>query len=119
MILIVDDKPVNNALVMATLAQEHVLKACASGTDGLELALSEAFDMIILDIEMPDLRGDEICARLRAAGHREPIIALTASVLPSELASLEYAGFDLVLTKPIDPDDLREAVRRFGSSPSR
>lgn len=119
LILVVDDRPMNNALVVAALTPEHVVEVCENGADGLDRAVATRFDLIILDIEMPGLRGDEVCARLRAAGHREPILALTSSVLASELAKLEYAGFDLVLTKPIDPDELRNAVRQFRSEPSQ
>lgn len=107
----------NNELVRAALAPEHVVEAVEDGLLGLERALAKRFDLLLLDIELPGLRGDVVCARLRAAGHREPILALTASALPAELATLEHAGFDLVLTKPIDPDELRAAVRRFDAAP--
>ena len=84
--------------------------------DGLRArgrALAEPFDLIVLDIQMPLLDGYALCAELRAAGLRGPIIALSASALPSEVARGTTAGFDAYLTKPIRPAELRAAVRRF------
>ncbi len=113
-ILLVEDNPMNTAFFRAALEPGgHLIEAEANGEDGLTRALAGAFELIVLDIELPGIRGDELCERLRAAGHREPILALTASALPDQLADLSHSGFDLVLTKPIDPDKLRFAVARF------
>jgi CheY-like chemotaxis protein len=113
-ILLVDDNSMNRSLVEAVLTPEaHVIETAATGTEGLARALAEPFDLIILDIELPGIRGDVICQRLRAAGHQTPIVALTASALPQELAAVSGSGFDLVLTKPIDPSELRSKVAQF------
>lgn len=112
-ILLVDDNAMNSALVRAALEQDHLIETVADGHVGFNRALAQRFDLILLDIELPGLRGDVICARLRAAGHHGPIVALTASALPGELEVIGLAGFDLILTKPIDPDDLRAAVEGF------
>jgi CheY-like chemotaxis protein len=113
-ILFVDDNPMNRSFVDAVLTPaDHVIETEASGTEGLARALVEPFDLIILDIELPGIRGDVICQRLRAAGHRTPIVALTASALPHELAAVSRSGFDLILTKPIDPAELRSKVAQF------
>ena len=103
----------NTALVRAALERDHVIETVAHGHLGFDRAVAERFDLLLLDIELPGLKGDVICRRLREAGHDEPIVALTASALPAQLAAIQLAGFDLVLTKPIDPDDLRAAVARF------
>jgi CheY-like chemotaxis protein len=113
-ILLVDDNAMNRSFVEAVLTPpDHVVETEAGGSEGLARALAEPFDLIILDIELPGIRGDVICQRLRAAGHRTPIVALTASALPNELAAVSGAGFDLILTKPIDPEELRSKVARF------
>ena len=119
-ILLVDDNPMNSALARAALEQDgYELAFERDGRSALARAMAESFDLILLDIELPGLRGDAICGQLRAAGHREPILALTASALPEQLADLERVGFDLILTKPIDPDALRAAVKRFEQTSMR
>lgn len=119
-ILLVDDSEMNRLFVDAVLTPaDHVVETEAGGTEGLARAMAEPFDLIILDIELPGIRGDVICQRLRAAGHRTPIVALTASALPHELAAVSGSGFDLVLTKPIDPDELRSKVAQFDSGARR
>jgi len=113
-ILFVDDNSMNRSFVHAVLTPaDHVVETEAGGTEGLARAMRELFDLIILDIELPGIRGDMICERLRAAGKRTPILAFTASALPHELAALGRSGFDLILTKPIDPDSLRSKVAQF------
>jgi CheY-like chemotaxis protein len=63
------------------------------------------------------MNGLEVCRSLRARGLRMPIVALSASVLPEEIARTKAAGFDVFLPKPISPRDLRDAVRRLGPQP--
>ena len=77
-----------------------------------ERRASDPFDLILLDIQLPKKNGLEVCRSLRTRGLRTPIVALSASVLPDEVARTKAAGFDVFLSKPISPRDLREAVRR-------
>ena len=83
--------------------------------DGIagEQRAAERFDLILLDIQLPKRSGLEVCRNLRARGLRGPIVALSASVLPEEVARTTSAGFDLFLSKPISPTGLRAAVRRL------
>jgi CheY-like chemotaxis protein len=119
-ILLVDDSSLNRSFVHAVLTPaDHVVETEADGAKGLARALAEPFDLIILDIELPGIRGDLICQRLRAAGNRTPIVALTASALPHEIAAVSGSGFDLILTKPIDPDELRSKVAQFDPAARR
>ena len=68
---------------------------------------------------LPGLRGDAICAQLRSAGVRTPMVALTASAMPEELALLGTAGFDEVVTKPVEPKQLRALASRYGRQSDR
>ena len=88
-------------------------------TDGAagEKRASDRFDLILLDIQLPKMNGLEVCRSLRARGLRMPIVALSASVLPEEIARTKSAGFDLFLSKPISPRDLRDAVRLVAARP--
>jgi CheY-like chemotaxis protein len=84
--------------------------------DGLagEARATDVFDLILLDVQLPKKGGLDVCRSLRARGLRIPIVALSASVLPEEIARTKSAGFDLFLSKPISPRDLRNAVRILG-----
>ena len=95
----------------------HEVVTERDGAAGEERA-SEQFDMVLLDIQLPKKNGLEVCRSLRARGLRIPIVAISASVLPEEIARTKSAGFDVFLSKPISPRDLREAVRRLGTSHS-
>ena len=97
----------------------HEIVTERDGAAGEERA-SDKFDLVLLDIQLPKMNGLEVCRSLRARGLRMPIVALSASVLPEEIARTKAAGFDLFLSKPISPRDLRDAVRRLspGSRPA-
>jgi CheY-like chemotaxis protein len=116
-ILQVEDDALNAALFSAVLEPEgHTIVLEVTGPAGRARALAEPFDLIALDIELPGMRGDALCRALRAAGVHTPIIALTASAMPDQIAALRSAGFDECATKPIDPAGIRELVRRFAAA---
>ena len=116
-ILLIEDDPMNIELFESALATDgHEIVTERDGVAGEERA-SERFDLVLLDIQLPKKNGLEVCRSLRARGLRTPIVALSASVLPEEIAQTKSAGFDIFLSKPISPRDLRDAVRRFGASP--
>jgi CheY-like chemotaxis protein len=116
-ILLVEDDPMNVELFESALESDgHQIVTERDGAAGEQRA-SDRFDLILLDIQLPKKTGLEVCRSLRARGLRIPIIALSASVLPEEVARTEEAGFDIFLSKPISPRDLRDAVRRLGPKP--
>ena len=94
-------------------AAGHTVVVANDGERGRDLALSGGHDLVIFDIQLPRLRGDDAVRQLRAAGVRTPIIALTSSALVMEVDKGLAAGFDAYLTKPIAPTALRELVRRY------
>jgi CheY-like chemotaxis protein len=97
-------------------ADGHEIVIERDGVAG-EARASEQFDVLLVDIQLPKRNGLDVCRNLRSRGLRVPIVALSASVLPEEVARTKAAGFDLFLSKPISPHDLRAAVRRVGSAP--
>ena len=120
LILVVEDNLMNSAFITAVLEPAgHVVTVARTGPEGLAAALLDTFDLIFLDIELPGLRGDAICVQLRSAGLRTPTIALTASAMPDELALLGTAGFDEVVTKPVEPKQLRAIACRYGRQSDR
>ena len=113
-LLLAEDNATNVELFLAALETDgHEVTVERDGLSARAQALRQAFDLIVLDIQMPLLDGYALCAELRAAGIQGPIIALSASALPTDVTRGTTAGFDAYLTKPIRPADLRAAVRRF------
>ncbi len=111
-ILLVDDDPLNVELFTAVLEDDgHQVAVERDGEAGKARALGEAFDLLILDIQLPRLRGDAVCRALRAAGLTTRIVGLSAEALPEQISANGAAGFDVYLTKPIQPAELRAAVR--------
>ena len=116
-ILLVEDDSMNVELFEAALETDgHEIVTERDGAAGEERA-SDRFDLVLLDIQLPKKDGLAVCRGLRARGLRMPIVALSASVLPEEIARAKSAGFDEFLSKPISARDLRDAVRRLGPTP--
>ena len=113
-LLLADDNELNVELAIAAL-DGHDVTVTRDGLSALKTALSGRFDLVILDVHMPGLTGDEVCRRLRDAGVTTPIIALSASAMPSEILHGRASGFDDFLTKPIRPEVLVAAVERYAS----
>jgi CheY-like chemotaxis protein len=117
---LVEDNAANIALFQTVLEDDgHSVAVCTNGRAGYERATAEAFDALLLDIQMPGMTGDEICRALRAAGQTLPILALSASALPEQIETAIQAGFTAYLTKPIRPQALRAAVRSLGGGKER
>ncbi len=111
--LVVDDHQTNRLLASALLKRLGwtVLEA-ENGETALSLSAQNAFRLILLDISMPGLSGEETCTRLRAsiAGQSVKIIAYTAHAFPEDRARLLTEGFDEVLVKPINRQQLEAMV---------
>jgi DNA-binding response OmpR family regulator len=117
-ILLVEDDPMNVELFEAALETDgHAVVTERDGAAGERRGSDEKFDLILLDIQLPKRSGLEVCRGLRARKVTTPIVALSASVLPEEVARTKEAGFDLFLSKPIAPAALRAAVRRMSTLP--
>ena len=105
-ILLVDDLPMNLEIAGAMLrSQGHEVTTATSGTDAVDAAVAGDFDVILLDINLPDLDGYEVAREIRKLEppeRRTPIIALTAHALPEHIAQAAEAGMDGHVAKPID-----------------
>lgn len=126
-ILVVEDEEAIRELVATALRFTGFdVTVAASGSDALATARNEAFDLIVLDINLPDLDGFAVCRKLRAAGHRVPIVFLTARDDPADLRQGFTGGGDDYLTKPFSLEELVlriEAIlrrtRRSEAAPAR
>ncbi len=111
--LVVDDHPTNRLLGCTLLGKMGWFAVEAdSGELALEKARETEFAIVLLDISMPGLSGEETCARLRAQpnGAAMRIIAYTAHAFPEERERFLAAGFDEILTKPISRQRLEQAI---------
>lgn len=112
-VLIVDDEPHIVELVRITLEDDRLdVVAATSGAEALELAAAVRPDVVLLDINLPDLSGLEVCRRLRRdpslAGGR--IVMLTAAAQREDVGAGLAAGADEYLTKPFSPVRLLSLV---------
>ncbi|MBN1506022.1 MAG: response regulator [Sedimentisphaerales bacterium] len=113
-VLVAEDVGTNQVL-MASLLGKLGLKVtiAADGGEAVQKASSEAFDLIFMDIQMPNMDGYQATKTLRQRGTTVPIIALTAHTEKGEEAKCLDAGCDDYLTKPIDRACLVERLRKY------
>jgi DNA-binding response OmpR family regulator len=113
-ILLIEDEPSNSRLMEVTLrplGYETLIKA--DGSSGLQAARDEAIELIVLDIALPELDGWQVLDRLRSDPHTMaiPVLVLTAHVGDENMMKAADGGADVFMTKPFQPDDLRQVVR--------
>jgi DNA-binding response OmpR family regulator len=114
-ILIVEDERKMADLLKSGLEEEHHSVTIAlDGRDGLEFALQQNFDALVLDVMLPGLNGFEIARRLREKGNRTPILMVTArDAVPDVVKGLDI-GADDYLTKPFSFEVLFARLRAIG-----
>ena len=117
-VLVVEDNPVNQKLALHLLrARQHDVTLAAHGGEALTLLDRQAFDLVLMDLQMPVLDGFETTAAIRArertTGRRLPIVALTAHAMPGDRQRCLDADMDGYLAKPIDPARLFEEIDRL------
>lgn len=113
-VLLVEDGEDNRRLIEALLRHRGLDVLCATnGEQGVTTALREYPDLVLMDIQMPVLDGLAAVRRLRAAGFRAPVVALTANVLPRDRERYRLEGFDLCLAKPIEREAFDRALARY------
>jgi two-component system, OmpR family, response regulator len=110
-ILVVDDEPYITDVVMAALRFEGFASEEAStGAKALEKARSRAFDLIVLDVMLPDIEGFEVCRRLRSEDVLTPVLFLTARDATADKLTGLAEGDDYV-TKPFSLEELVARIR--------
>ena len=120
MILYVEDNAQNMRLV------RKMLKVCGyemvgaeDGLKGLEMAKAHKPEIILMDINLPDIDGIEVTKRIKAQEHLNhiPIIALTANAMYGDEAKYIAAGCDGYIAKPVDKQKLHSEIERFLAKP--
>lgn len=122
-ILYIEDNPGNRMLVRRVLeAEGYSIIEATDGASGLEMATQMQPDLILLDINLPEIDGYELARRFRDTPSLQqvPILAVTANVMRGDRERTLEAGCDGYIQKPIDvdrlPEQVKEALRRTDTS---
>lgn len=115
-ILVVDDNETNLAFVQVLLKNKPlILHTATSASQVFSLCHQQQFDMILLDIQLPDISGVDVAKQLRQMPEYQqvPIVAFTAHATPAEIESYREAGMDDIIFKPLEPSRLDSLLARF------
>lgn len=122
-ILLVEDSPVNQRLAMAMLGKMgHQVTLAVNGREAVEKWSQERFDLIFMDIQMPEMDGLEASRRIREQepkGLRIPIIAMTAHAMNSDRERCLAAGMDDHISKPVSRKTIEDALKHIGVEAER
>jgi CheY-like chemotaxis protein len=129
-ILLAEDNPVNQLVAIRMLERDrHLVRLVRNGLEALEAVEREEFDLVLMDLEMPQMDGLEATRRIRSreafcassaengGPRRLPIMAMTANASKSDEARCMGAGMDGFLTKPFTAEKLRLAIENLHCTP--
>ncbi|MFN9162971.1 MAG: response regulator [Alphaproteobacteria bacterium] len=125
-VLVAEDNRINVMLATAMLGKlGHTVDTVGNGREALEALAARPYDIVLMDVHMPEMDGREATRRIREAERsgrrktRTPIVALTASTLEGDRQVCIDAGMDDFLAKPLDPVALTAVFERFAPAPTR
>lgn len=108
-VLIVDDDESDLLLLESMLREEHELYTATSGEEALKLFLHHDIDVVVTDIQMPQGDGIELITAIKGLRGDTPVIAISGQK-PHKLGIAQMAGATAILSKPLNPRMLRDAV---------
>jgi two-component system cell cycle response regulator DivK len=115
-ILYVEDNPDNRSLIRRVLeAEDYAVVEAINAQQALEKLESNSIDLVLMDINMPDMDGYTLTAKIKAIEKfsKIPIVAVTANVMRGDREKSLGAGCDGYIQKPIDIDTLSQQIERF------
>ncbi len=123
-ILLAEDNPVNQALAVRLLEKRgHTVVVAANGREALAALENEAFDLVLMDVQMPEMDGFEATAAIRklekAVGGHLPIIAMTAHAMKGDEERCLAAGMDGYIPKPIRPQQFLDMLESLSEAAAR
>ena len=121
LILIVEDNEKNMKLVRDVLQfKGYQTIEAMTGNEGVRLAKERKPDLVLMDIQLPDIDGITALGQIRADPETKgiPVLAVSASVMPDDQQRIQASGFDAFVTKPINVKQFVETVERFVGKPS-
>lgn len=120
LILIVEDNEKNMKLVRDVLQfKGYETVEAVNGADGVRLAKERKPDLVLMDIQLPDIDGITALGQIRddPETRKIPVIAVSASVMPDDQQRIVASGFDAYITKPINVKNFVETVERYVGKP--
>ncbi len=118
-ILAIEDNPKLAARMKQQLRKWYLIETAHSGDKGLELALTRSFDLILLDLGLPDISGLELCKELRKVSRDIPILVITGVDTTESRVQLLESGADDYITKPFELPELRARINALARRRSR
>ncbi|MCK6553185.1 ATP-binding protein [Candidatus Binatia bacterium] len=117
-LLLAEDNPVNQQLAVRLLERRgHIVVVAANGREALAALEREQFDLVLMDVQMPEVDGLEATAAIRtretATGNRIPIVAMTAHAMKGDRDRCLAAGMDEYIAKPVRPAELYAVIERL------
>jgi CheY-like chemotaxis protein len=112
-----EDNPVNQKVAMSMLRRlGYRADVAANGMDVLQALERQHYDVVLMDVQMPEMDGLEATRRIRASGIDARIIAMTAHALDEDREKCLSVGMDEYLSKPIKIEELQKVLERFSGA---
>jgi len=114
-LVIEDDEKVGGLLEQGLTEEEFEVGRCRDGEEAVVRALSEEYDVILLDYMLPKRNGPDVAKAIREHGRSTPILMLTARDAPDDIQRCLGSGADAYLTKPFRFADLLDQIQRLAA----
>ena len=113
-VLLVEDNEINQLVAGEVLDGLGVtFDVAENGKVAVKMVQAREYDLILMDIQMPEMDGYEATEKIRSSGKTTPICALSANVMKNEIDTARDAGIDAYLTKPLEIEELIACLQRF------
>ena len=110
-LLVEDEKGISNLIKEGLRLENFLVDTAFTGREGIDMALINQYDLIILDLMLPDMDGLDVCKELRKNKLALPVLMLTAKKTTDDIISGLDSGADDYLTKPFEFDELLARIR--------
>ncbi|RAP32438.1 response regulator [Candidatus Marinamargulisbacteria bacterium SCGC AG-410-N11] len=111
-ILLIEDNQINANLINAVLTHDQVTHKL-TGESGVDVFKKEAFQLVLLDIHLPNMDGVECLKIIREISNSIPVIAITAYAMEDQIKLYQSLSFDNIITKPVDIKLLRRIIDSY------
>jgi len=112
LLFVEDDEAVRDSLTCLLVHEGFLVLTAATGHDAMGLLRTplSPIDVVLLDVNLPDVNGLDLCARLREMYPRLPVVVCTGEAAPEDIAAMPQLGISRCLSKPVDRDELLATI---------
>ncbi len=115
-ILLSEDNPVNQKVTLIHLKKfGYMADVANNGKEALEAVKARPYDLVLMDVQMPEMDGYKATRAIRSAGYRMPIIAMTANAMKGDREKCLASGMDDYISKPVDPKKILEKIKKWAA----